>query len=136
MSLPNINGNFVYRSLLNSTFIGEDFLKLKFGEGLMTLTQKGDGDFTGNFDMGDNYLMTLEGTIYEDGNTTGFKMRAIGVDTSPTKGWIYDYQGIVVPDWPNGINQLLTVVGSVIRVVDHGTSKAGVTATFYMVSRD
>lgn len=136
MNVQNISGSYVYRSLLNSPYLGEDFYKLKFGEGLMTITQKENGDFTGDFDMGNNYLMTLEGTVYEDGTNTNFKMRAIGVDTTPTKGWIYDYQGIVVPDWPNGVDQILTVVGSVIRVVDHGTSKAGVTATFYMVYRD
>jgi hypothetical protein len=62
-------------------------------------------------------------------------MTAFGIPNSPTNGWIYDYFGMVDPIWPDAVNQIPTVTGSVIRTVDHGSSKAGVTATFYMVQR-
>ena len=136
MSLPNISGNYVYRSLVNSTFIGEDFLKLRFGEGLMTITQQDGGKFTGDFDMGSGYLMKLAGVITEAGDIFLLRMTGNGVIGTPTEGWIYDYQGTINPSWPNGINQLSTITGSVIRTVDHGNAKAGYTATFYMVYRD
>ncbi len=136
MTLPNIGGHFVYRSLQNNTFIGEDFLKLKFGEGLMTIIQESFGNFSGDFDMGDGYKMSLEGIISESGNAFRFRMTAKGISSTPTDGWIYDYDGYVTAKWINGISQLQTITGSVIRTVDHGTAKAGHTATFYMVNRD
>ncbi len=134
--LPSLTGTYAYRSLLNSTFIGEDFLKLKFGEGLITLTQDTTGHLTGSLDMGGGYVLTLEGSLYADGSNFIFRMTGYGVAGSPTAGWIYDYQGVLTPMWPNGVNQLITITGSVIRTVEHGpTSPAGVTCTFYMVSR-
>lgn len=86
--------------------------------------------------MGGGYVMKLEGQLSEEGNNITFRMTGKGVTNTPTDGWIYDYQGIVTPNWTNGINQLTTVTGSVIRTVDHGNAKAGYTATFYMVNRD
>ncbi len=49
---------------------------------------------------------------------------------------LLDNRGVYAPSWKNAVNQLLTITGSVIRTVDHGTAKAGYTATFYMVLRD
>lgn len=136
MSLPNISGHFVYRSLHNNTFIGEDFLKLKFGEGLMTINQEPSGNFAGDFDMGGDYKMSLEGIISSVGNKTHFRMTGKGIPNTATEGWVYAYDGFLVSEWPNGINQLQTIIGSVIRTIEHGTAKAGYTATFYMVNRD
>ena len=133
MNLSNISGHYVYRSLHNKASIEDE---IKFGEGLMTIIQKETGNFTGDFDMGGDYIMKLEGTMNKDGTNIAFKMTGKGVENTPTEGWIYDYQGIVTPNWPNGINQLTTITGSVIRTVDHGNAKAGYTATFYMVMRD
>ncbi len=136
MSLPNINGNFVYRSLQNNTLIGESFLKLKFGEGSMTIKQQESGRITGEFVMSDDFRMSLEGVISSIGDTFRLRMTGKGIPKTATAGWIYDYDGFVTPKWTNGINQLQTIIGSVIRTVDHGNAKAGQTATFYMVKRD
>lgn len=136
MELPNVNGHFVYRSLVNNISVSEDFSKLRFGAGLMTLVQNKQGHITGDFDMGGGFVMKLEGSI--EGDEKGFvlKLTGKGVVNTPTAGWIYDYWGFISPKWPNGKNQLQTITGSVIRTVDHGTAKAGSTATFYMVRRD
>jgi hypothetical protein len=61
-------------------------------------------------------------------------MTGYGVPGTATDKWIYDYFGMIDPVWPNAVAQIPTITGSVIRTVDHGSSKAGATATFYMVS--
>ena len=33
--------------------------------------------------------------------------------------WIYDYQGYVIKPWPNGIDQVPTIVGSIVRTIPH-----------------
>ena len=136
MAVPSINGQFVYRSLVNNTSVGDDFSKLRFGAGIMTLVQNKEGHVTGDFDMGGGYVMKLDGSIEGDKNGFVLKMTGKGVANTPTAGWIYDYCGFISPNWSKGIHQLQTITGSVIRTVDHGTAKAGVTATFYMVKKD
>ena len=136
MELPNVNGQFIYRSLVNNTAVDEDFSKLRFGAGLMTLVQNKQGHITGDFVMGGSLGMKLDGSVY--GVESGFvlRMTAHGIANTPTAGWIYDYLGYITPNWSKGIKQLQTITGSVIRTVDHGASKAGATATFYMVRKD
>lgn len=58
-----------------------------------------------------------------------------GVGMVGGEQWIYDYEGYLIPDWPNGIGQVPAIVGSVIRTIPHsgGTAKAGVVASFYAV---
>ena len=86
--------------------------------------------------MGGGYVMKLEGSVYGADKEFVLKITGSGVANSPTAGWIYDYWGYVTPNWPKGIKQLRTITGSVIRTVNHGTAKAGSTATFYMVRKD
>jgi hypothetical protein len=52
--------------------------------------------------------------------------------------WIYDYLCYVVPQIPNGENQIPALVGSVTRAIPHpdgqgGVSPAGVVCSFYAV---
>ena len=53
--------------------------------------------------------------------------------------WVYDYEGYLVPNWPNGVGQVPAIVGSVIRTIPHSGSQpgtvnpAGVVASFYAV---
>jgi hypothetical protein len=136
MKIPNISGHFVYRSLLNNPVVGDDFSKLRFGEGLMTLVQTKEGHITGDFVIGGSLQMKLDGSITGDEKGLVLRMTAKGTANTPTAGWIYDYLGYINPIWQMGINQLQTITGSVIRTVDHGNAKAGVTATFYMVRKD
>jgi hypothetical protein len=136
MQLPNISGHFVYRSLLNNTSLNEDFSNLRLGAGIMNFVQNEQGGITGNFDMGGGVVMNLEGSVYADGKTFYLRLTAKGIANTATNGWIYDYLGTITPEWPKAVKQLQTITGSVIRTVDHGNSKAGLTASFYMVRKD
>src|SRR6476620_4819103 len=132
MHLPNINGQFVYRSLLNNPSVGEDFSNLRLGAGIMKFVQNEQGGITGSFEMGGGLNMNLEGSVYADGKGYFLRLTAKGISNTATNGWMYDYIGTITPEWPKGTRQLQTITGSVIRTVDHGNSKAGLTASFYM----
>jgi len=60
-----------------------------------------------------------------------------GVGEIDGERWVYDYQGYLVPDWPDGVNQVAAIVGSVIRTVAHsgGNAPAGVVCSFYAVKQ-
>jgi hypothetical protein len=51
--------------------------------------------------------------------------------------WVHDYLGYLVPDWPDGVNQVVAIVGSVIRRIAHsgGEAAAGVVCSVYAVER-
>jgi hypothetical protein len=61
--------------------------------------------------------------------------------------WIYDYEGWLVPAWPNGVQQATAMVGSIVRTIPHSGSApkgggpppinpAGVVASWYAVRTD
>jgi hypothetical protein len=60
------------------------------------------------------------------------------VDGTGTAGWRYNYEGFLIPRWPDGIDQRAAIVGSVIRTVPHsgGKAKAGYVASFVAVKID
>jgi|SRR5215217_7118606 len=132
MSEINISGTYVYRSLMNDQEVQTDFDNLEFGRGTMRIEQTKD-IVKGTFDMGGGYTMTLEGTVSSNDIYSYLRMTGYGTPGTVTDGWVYDYLGMIVPVWLNAVAQIPAITGSVIRSVDHGTSKAGVTATFYMV---
>ncbi|WP_217644162.1 hypothetical protein [Sphingomonas sp. NFR04] len=97
----------------------------------------GDGSqFGGTLDMGNDYALTLRGTV-EPGSTDGpigFHIIGLGIDNTPTAGWRYDYRGVTSVAWPNAVAQIPCLLGTVIRVHPHGPSApAGVTASFIAV---
>jgi hypothetical protein len=77
--------------------------------------------------------MTLEGSVDLGGGYSYLRMTGYGDGGTVTDGWVNDYLGLIVPTWPKAVAQVPTITSMVIRSVDHGASKAGVTATFYMV---
>lgn len=132
MDNVNISGNYIYRSLLNDKDIQTEFNSLEFGRGVMEISQTG-GVIKGTFDMGEGYQMSIEGTVYTSNVNSYLRMTGYGKPGTATENWVYDYFSLIVPVWPNAIMQIPTITGSVIRTADHGSAKAGVTATFYMV---
>ena len=48
-------------------------------------------------------------------------------------GWEYDYHGHLAHQWPNGVNQVPALVGTVIRAKPHGAAPAGYVASFVAV---
>jgi hypothetical protein len=52
-----------------------------------------------------------------------------------TEGWEYDYHGQLAYQWPNGVNQVPALVGSVIRAKPHDGAPAGYVASFIAVKQ-
>jgi hypothetical protein len=128
-------GYWTNRSLLNDPDVGTAFDTLEFGRGTIEII--------------DAKLQTLVGTIGGPGWSLALKgarsygnpmhVRFQGTGVVGGEQWVYDYEGYLVPDWPNGVQQVAAIVGSVIRTIPHsggaaGTvSPAGVVASFYAV---
>ena len=155
---PTINGSFLngtwtYRSMLNVTNVNADFDSLAFAAATMVLTSKeNDPLVTGQIfwqndsvnAKGDTIMykqgLNIKGRYFYNDTTTCFFLEGFGADSLATTGWQYNYQGYVVPKWPEGINQASTLVGSVVRVKKHSCNAqgdschpAGVTASIYLV---
>jgi len=47
--------------------------------------------------------------------------------------YFYDYDGSLTEEWPNSVNQVPAITGSVIRARPHGSEPAGVVASFVAV---
>jgi len=136
-----LGGKWTYRSYHNSTaLVGDDAaaaLALIFGEGVFDLTEDGPGKVHGTLDMGSDYALAINGTTgCADGEDAPpvFALIGLGIDGTPTAGWRYDYRGVPAYSWPDGVNQIPCLVGTVVRVYAHGPgAPAGVTASFVAV---
>jgi len=134
-------GSWTYRSFINDpTQVGNDAKKaldLIFAEGQMDIAESAFGEFRGVVNFGTGYDLDLRGWAGY-GSPFAVRFQGVGRKGTETEGWVYDYIGYLVPDWPNGISQTAAIVGSVVRTVPHdnGEAKAGFVASFVTVSRD
>lgn len=121
-----------YRSFHNNPEPSATPEDLLFGQGQMVFTNSDAGHVNGYFDFGGDYKLNFRGFIGY-GNPMTLRYQGTGIEGTPTEGWIYDYHGYYVPAWPNGIDQVDAIVGSVIRTAPHsgGAAKAGLVASFY-----
>lgn len=111
-------------------------LGLIFGEGVMTFDPPSGNSITGNFDMGGGFVLDLKGTIHA--SSTGditIELFGTGRANTPTANWEYDYRATTTPKWPNGVNQVPTLVGTVIRAKPHDGGAAGVVASFIAIRK-
>lgn len=124
-------GSWSYRSLINDPDLSTAFNDLQFGAGALELREPQPGRIGGTLG-GTGWSLSLEGTATE-GTPASLRWQGRGVIGG--EEWVYDYLGYLVPDWPDGVNQVATIVGTVIRTVPHsnGQAPAGFTATFYAV---
>jgi hypothetical protein len=136
--MPNIlDGKWTYRSFFNDpAFVGDDkqkALDLIFAEATFTFEISGT-DLKGIIDWGSGGL-DLKGTVSSAAPLT-VEIIGLGRPGTQTDGWRYDYNGNLAHEWPNAINQVPAVVGSVIRVNAHGPgAPAAVTASFIAVKQ-
>lgn len=79
--------------------------------------------------------LDLQGTIQPGAAGPVVDIVGTGRPNTGTAGWEYDYRGQLAYQWPNGINQVPALVGTVIRAKPHGTSPAGYVASFVAVKR-
>lgn len=134
---PNIGslaGKWTYRSFLNDPDLSTEFNALEFGLGTITIEQAPMGVLQGTIG-GPGWSLNLNGSInYGDPYCVRFQ----GCGLVNGEEWIYDYIGYAIKPWPNGVNQVPAMTGSIVRTVPHasgsgGTSPAGVVCSWIAV---
>jgi hypothetical protein len=128
-------GAWTYRSLINDPNIDTPFDNLEFGRGTIVIDDGPMAALTGTIG-GPGWSLALKGSrAYGDPMSVRFQGTGV-VGGAP---WVYDYEGYLVPDWPNGVGQAPAIVGSVIRTIAHPggapgvVNPAGVVCSFYAV---
>ena len=135
MSENPFDGSWTYRSFLNDPDVNKNFDDLEFGRGTIIIEQAPMQALNGTIG-GPGWSLVLKGARTY-GNPMHARFQGVGVVNG--EKWIYDYEGYLVPDWPNGVDQIPAIVGSVIRTIPHSGSQpntvnpAGVVASFYAV---
>jgi hypothetical protein len=109
-------------------------LNLVFGEGIITFDPPVGDALTGNLDMGGGYVLDFKGTT-RTAPSGDISIFVIGTGRAGTKteNWEYDYKATTTPKGPNGVNQVPTLVGTVIRAKPHNGAPAGVVASFIAI---
>jgi hypothetical protein len=134
-----IAGQWTYRSFRNSTdLVNGDAAKalaLIFGEGTFTFKTPSLESLEGTLDMGGGYILDIQGTVQPDAKAGNYTVIAAGHGRpgTPTAGWEYDYHAELAYHWPNGVNQIPALLGSVIRAKPHDGGAAGYVASFIAV---
>ena len=130
-------GNWTYRSFLNDPDGNASFDSLEFGQGTIRVDSTPMNEFSGLI-YGPGWALNLKGST-NWGNP--FEVRFQGTGLVGGEQWVYDYVGYVVRPWPNGVNQRMAMVGSIVRTVPHssgtgGTAPAGVVCSWIAVKQD
>jgi len=130
-----LTGSWTYRSFLNDPDISKAFNDLEFGRGTIVIDEAPMAVLRGTIG-GPGWSLALKGSRAYG---SPMQVRFQGVGVVGGAQWIYDYEGWLVPDWPNGVDQVPAIVGSVIRTIPHPGSgpgvvnPAGVVCSFYAV---
>lgn len=139
MTAAEVAGTYTYRSFLNRQEPVEDFNKLKFAELELRLAVGADGEISGELVFTDSLSMDMVGQVSGESPVT-FTLTGKGRPGTAIADFHYEYDGRVLRHWENGINQRMTLAGTVLRAADHGSgaslARAGQTASFLAVKRN
>jgi hypothetical protein len=135
-------GKWTYRSFLNNPVQvladpkpANKLLSLLFAEAVFTFEIPNDTTLKGAIDW-DGGGLDLQGKISDQGGALTVEIVGNGRAGTDTANWEYDYHGQLAYQWPNGVNQVPAIVGSVIRAKPHGDNPAGVVASFIAVKQN
>src|SRR4051812_24878295 len=111
----SLAGTWAYRSYQN---IPEQKV---FGGGIFAFTAPSPDKVQGTLDMGNDQVLDLDGTVTAASGDAPLTVHIIGNgrDGTKTKGWEYDYHGFLGFKWPNGVDQVPSLVGTIVRAKPH-----------------
>lgn len=141
MDPHQFNGTYTYRSFINEQSIVDDFSKLQFAEAELSLFASGDGTVTGLLswptkdDDSERAYMDINGRIVKR-EPFLVQFDGIGRKGSAVENFHYRYELQLAKSWPEVTKPRTCLVGSVLRVKDHGSAKAGVAASVIAVRRE
>jgi hypothetical protein len=128
-------GSWTYRSFQNLPDPDLTFNDLFFGQGTLIIAGFDPGSFSGRLVFRSGAEMRLTGAS-SFGNPFSVRFQGRGVSEG-IEDFVYDYVGYLVPAWPNGVNQVPALVGSIVRTEPHGGgAEPGEVASWVAVKRD
>jgi len=140
MSIDETIGYYTYRSFLNRPVGAPN--DILWGEGELFLLISDEGNVTGTLAFpaeaggAQKDFMDLTGTVTA-WDKLAFRFVGKGREGSAIADYEYEYDCRVAHEWdPASPPQRTSLVGTVRRNKDHGTAKAGATASFIAVQRD
>ena len=127
-------GRWTYRSLFNDSDASKPFNDLRFGFGTLEIDPAPRGVFRGRL-IGPGVTFRVEGSV-GDARPRVLRFQLRGIFHS--EEWLYDYLGWVIPPWPQGVGQLPTMLGTLVRDIPYtdtggGLAAAGLVATWFAV---
>src|ERR671916_324457 len=109
-------GNWTYTSFINNP--DPSVPPAVFGAGTIVIKPSAMNGLTGTIG-GEGWGLNLQGwTSYGNPYTVRFQ----GTGLNGGENWAYDYIAYLVPNWPNGVEQVPALVGSVVRTVPHSSN--------------
>ena len=144
MELEELSGTYTYRSYLDLPGPVQSFDDLKFAQLTLRLGVQPDGTVAGTLIFPtpagtEPPTMDMSGRV-SAGSPMHVRLTGKGHQGTSTADFHYEYDGFVLPQWENGVDQRLVIGGTVLRAKDHGSgaslARAGVTASFLAVRRD
>ena len=138
----SLSGIWTYRSFADRPNVVGSFERIRIWEAELYL-DAAEGSHAIHGYLGERPPIVTNGSPYlnvvgavSPGQPERVHWRGVGAASTQFEGWIYDYQGFVVPRWPNGEGQRTCIVGTVTRTVAHGEAPAGAVFSFIAVKRD
>ena len=140
-----LSGYYTFRSLLNNPLPVDDFNRIKLEEAELFLIIHFDGKLTGTLSLPaepaapEKLFMNIIGTLNSSLPQTTLQFTAKGRKDTVISDYLYEYSCAVTKTWEKGVDQLLSLTGTVISSQDHklesSVAKAGETASFVAVKR-
>jgi hypothetical protein len=141
MDPHELSGTYTYRSFINEPKMVDSFGELQFAQAELTLFAGLDGNVTGflswptKADDSERAFMDIEGRMVAR-EPLLVRLDGIGRKGSAIETFHYRYELTLARHWPETTKPRPCLIGSALRVKDHGTAKAGVTASVIAVRRD
>lgn len=141
MSKPNadiLTGDWSYRAFKNATDLTLPFNDLRFATATLSLDGLGENRITGTL-TGEGWGTWIAWSLNLSGRYSKDDAIALqGENEIQGERWIYEYQGALLPEWPDGKDKRFVLTGSVIRRLarDNLPGEAGEHATFIAIKRD
>lgn len=140
MQTFELAGAYAYRSFLNNPASVDDFNQLVFADAELTLFVAPDGTATGllswpTLPENTRAFMDISGRMTRH-DPPLIELRGVGRPNTSTQDFVYGYELTLARTWEKTTRPRIALVGSVIRLEDHGQAKAGVTASVVAVKQD
>ena len=122
MEIQELTGYYTYRSFLNLSLPVNDFNTIKHGEAELFLMVQADGTISGTLSFpaeagaGQKLFMDIAGRVKNWSPQLTLEFKGKGRPTTSISDYQYEYLCSVTPMWENGIDQRVTLTGTVHKL--------------------